>query len=51
MLIYEDKYDFIVDGETKLSNQSHTLVSPASVKLVVNANCNLKYANFEIYPI
>lgn len=51
MIVRENTYDLIVDDEVKISNQSHTLVNPVAVKFVVNANSNLKYANFEIYPI
>ena len=51
MIIRANTYDLIVDDETKLSNQSHTLVNPVGIKLVINANCSLKYSDFEVYPI
>ena len=51
MIIRENNYDLIIDGEVKLSNVSHSLVSPFGIRFVVNSNCSLKYKDFRIYPV
>lgn len=51
MIVRSNDYDLIVDGDSKVSQQSHSLVNPVGVRLVVQANSNLKYKDFEIYPI
>ena len=51
MIVRENDYDLIVDGEVKLSNVSHSLVAPFGIRFVVNSNCSLKYKDFRIYPV
>ena len=51
MIVRENNYDLIIDGEVKLSNVSHSLVAPFGIRFVVNSNCSLKYKDFRIYPV
>ena len=51
MILRENNYDLIIDGDVKLSNVSHNLVAPFGIRFVVNSNCSLKYNAFRIYPI
>ena len=50
-VIRENNYDLIVDGEYKNTNTSHSLAQPVSIGFVVSASSNVKYANYEVYPI
>ena len=51
MIVRENNYDLIIDGETKLSNISHNLAAPFGVRFVINSDCSLKYKDFKIYSI
>ena len=51
MIVRENDYDLIIDGDVKLSNVSHSLVALFGIRFVVNSNCSLKYKDFRIYPI